>query len=151
MRLNALLVSRDDSCIHLLQTAFDQLGVEQALSHSAVQAMGLLVEGNYSAVVLDFDLPGAAQIARMLSIASPTRRPVVFGLASSATSAAKVSQTGMNFVLYKPFSFEQVLRPLRAWQIFAGDRRRTPRRKMEAIVYLQLGVAAMPALVLDMS
>ena len=151
MRLNALLVSRDDSCIHLLQAAFDQLGIEQSASHNPAQAMGLLVEGNYSAVILDFDLPGAAQIARMLSIASPTRRPVVFGLASSATPAADVCQTGMNFVLYKPFSLDQALRPLRAWQIFAGDRRQTPRHKMEAIVYLQLGVAAMPALVLDMS
>jgi len=43
------------------------------------------------------------------------------------------------------------MRPLRAWQIFTGDRRRSPRRKLEALVYLQLGVAALPALVLDLS
>ena len=135
----------------LLQAALDKLGIEHEVSHSVAQAMEMLVEGRYSAVVLDFDLPGAAQVARMVSIASPERRPVVFALADGATSGAGVSQAGISFVLYKPFSLEQAMRPLRAWQIFTGDRRRTTRRKLETIVYLQLGVAALPALVLDMS
>jgi len=151
MRLNALLVSRDHSSVGLLQAALDKLGIEHEVSHSVAQAMEMLVEGRYSAVVLDFDLPGAAQVARMVSIASPERRPVVFALADSATSGAGVSQAGNSFVLCKPFSLEQAMRPLRAWQIFTGDRRRSPRRKLETIVYLQLGVAALPALVLDMS
>lgn len=139
------------SSVDLLQAAFGELGIEHEVSHTSAQAMELLVEGRYSAVVLDFDVPGAAQVARMVSIASPERRPAVFALADGANSGAGAHQAGSSFILYKPFSLEQAMRPLRAWQIFTGDRRRSSRRKLEALVYLQLGVAAMPALVLDMS
>jgi PilZ domain len=151
MKLNALLVSRDDSSIRLLQTALGELRIEHILSRSAASATELLMGKRFAAMIIDFELPGASQLARMASIASVERRPAVFALVDGAMARDVQEFAAINFTLYKPLSLEQALRPLRSWQVFAGDRRRSPRRKLEAIVYLQLGVAALPALILDLS
>lgn len=151
MKLNALLVSRDQESLRVLTAALDELQIESRICHSSAEAAELLVQGRYSALVTDFALPGATRVTRMASIASPERRPALFAMVDDATARDNGFQAGINFVLHKPISLEQVMRPLRAWQIFTGDRRRAPRRKLEAVVYLQFGVAALPALLLDLS
>jgi hypothetical protein len=83
---------------------------------------------------------------------SHRRRPVVFAMVSAFTPVGGAFQSGVNFVLYKPLAFEQVARSLRAGQGFMPrNPRHSPRHELEALVYLQFGVAAMPAIVLDLS
>jgi CheY-like chemotaxis protein len=138
--------------MRVLTSALDELEIEHQVCLSAAEAAELLVQGHYSALVLDFALPGAAQVARMARMASPQRRPVVFAMLGVLTPVCGALQAGVNFVLYKPLVFEQVMRTLRAGQMFMRPSRRpSPRHKLEALVYLQLGVAALPAIVLDLS
>jgi hypothetical protein len=112
----------------------------------------LMSPGRYSALVLDFDLPDAAQVARLARLAAPQQRPVIFAMIGAQTGIAAAFQAGANFVLYKPLTLEQVTRSLRAGRVFMQpDRRRSQRQKLEGLVYLQFGVAAVPALVLDLS
>ena len=152
MRLNALLLCREQQPLRTLAVALDELGIESEVCLSSQDVLELLAHGHYSALVLDFDVPGAIQVARLARLAPPQRRPVVFAMIGVRTGIANALQAGANFVLYKPLIFEQVMRSLRAGHGFMRpDRRRSPRQKVETLVYLQFGVAALPAIVLDVN
>jgi hypothetical protein len=152
MKMNALVMSRDHPSLRVLAAILDVLEIEHQPCLSSADAVELLVHGHHSALVLDFDMPGAGQVARMARTLSPQRRPVVFGMVSAFTPVGGAFQSGVNFVLYKPLVCEQVMRSLRAGQGFMKPNpRRSPRHPLEALVYLQFGVAALPAIVLDLS
>jgi CheY-like chemotaxis protein len=152
MPFNALLMCRDHQSLRMLAMALDELDIEQEICLSAPAAMEKLATSQFSAVVLDSDLPASAQVARMARLAPPQRRPVVFGMIGALTGIASAFQAGANFVLYKPLRHEQVMRSLRAGRGFMRpDRRNAVRQKLEALVYLQFGIAALPAIVLDVT
>jgi hypothetical protein len=152
MKLNALLVSQHRPSLRVLAALLDVLQIEHRTCHSSADAVELIVQGHHSALMLDFDLPGAGQVARMARMASPQRRPVVFAMVGAFTPVGGAFQSGVNFVLYKPLVYEQVARSLRSGQGFMKPNpRHSPRHPLEALVYLQFGVAALPAIVLDLS
>jgi CheY-like chemotaxis protein len=152
MKLNVLLMCRNQPSLRVLAGAFQAMQIEPEVCLSAPDAMDLLVNGHYSALVLDFDLPGAAQVARMAHMISADRRPVLFVMIGALTPVGGAFQAGANFVLYKPLEAEQVIRSLRAAQGFLNaDRRRSPRHDVQALVYLHFSVGELPALMLDVS
>jgi CheY-like chemotaxis protein len=153
MKLNALLMCREHESLRMLVGALAELEIDEEVCVSEPEAMELLALGHYSALVVDFDLPGAAQVARMARLAPAQRRPVVFALIDALTDVGSTFQAGANFVLYKPLVREQMLRPLRAGRAFMlPDRRRSARQKTEALVYLRFGdVCPVPAVVLEVS
>ena len=126
--------------------------MEREVCLSASEALDLTVLRQYSALVLDFDLPGAATVARMARLAPSHRRPVIFGMIGAFTEIAETFQAGVNFIIYKPLVFDQIVRCLRAGRGFMRpDRRQTQRQPLESLVYLQFGIAALPAMVLDLN
>ena len=152
MHLNALLMCREHESLRVMAAALDYLAIEQEVCLAAPEAMEAMAQNHYSALVLDFDLPAAGQVARMARSAPAQRRPVVFAMIGALTDIAATFQAGANFVLYKPLEFSQLMRSLRAGQGFMqADRRRSPRQKLETLVYLQYGIAALPALMLDVN
>jgi CheY-like chemotaxis protein len=153
MELNALLMCREHESLRMLVGALDEFGIDEEVCASEPEAMQLLALGYYSALIVDFDLPGAAQVVRMAHLAPANRRPVVFALIGDLTGVGSTFQAGANFVLYKPLVREQMERSLRAGQAFMrADRRRSPRQKTDALVYLRFGdVCPVPALVLEIS
>jgi CheY-like chemotaxis protein len=153
MELNALLMCREHESLRALVGVLDELGIEEEVCASEPEAMQLLALGYYSALVVDFDLPGAAQVVRMAHLAPAKRRPVVFALIGATTDIGDTFQAGANFVLYKPLVHEQMDRSLRAGQAFMrADRRKSRRQKTESLVYLRFGnVCPVPALVLEIS
>lgn len=153
MKLNALLMCRDQASLPVLVGALEALEIDEELCTSAEEAMELIALGHYSALVVDFSLAGAAQVAHMARLAPAQRRPVVFAMIDARTDIAGAFQAGANFVLYKPLVEEQVLRSIRAGRAFMlPDRRRSKRQKAESLVYLRFGdVCPVPALVLELS
>jgi CheY-like chemotaxis protein len=152
MKLTALILCRHQPSLMVLKEALAQLEIASQVHDSASAAMGMLVQNHQSALLLDFDLPGAVQVARVARTLATEHRPVVFGMIGTMTPVGGAIQAGVNFVLYKPLNAEQVARSLRAGQGFMqADRRRGTRHKVEGLVYLQFGLGAMPALVLDLS
>jgi len=148
MRLNALVMSRSHSSIRTLIAAFAELGIEYQASPSASETMETLTTGHHSALVVDFELPHAVQVAKMARTAEPKRRPVLFGMIGETTSIGGVFQAGANFILYKPLDLLQVLHSFRAAQGFMqADRRGSSRQRSEALAYLQLPGGTTPALV----
>jgi CheY-like chemotaxis protein len=153
MKLNALLMCREQASLPVLVSALEELGIDEEICASTEEAMELLAIGHYSALVVDFSLAGAAQVAHMARLAPAQRRPVVFAMIDTRTDIAGTFQAGANFVLYKPLVAEQVLRSVRAGRAFMmPDRRRSGRQKTESLVYLRFGdVCPVPALVLELS
>jgi ActR/RegA family two-component response regulator len=152
MAFNALLMCREEKHLRVLGKALDEVGMEQEVCLSAPEALDLTVQRHYSALVLDFDLPGAATVARMARLAPSRRRPLIFGVIGALTEIAETFQAGANFIFYKPLGLEQIVRCLRAGRGFMRpDRRKSPRQSLESLVYLQFGIAALPAMVLDLN
>lgn len=150
--LNALLMSRDHDALRTVSAALNQMGIHQEECLSAPDCLELIATCRYSAVVLDFELPGAAQIARIVKGWAPRKRPVVFSMIGALNHIAGAFQSGADFVLYKPLAWDQVTRSLRAAQAFMlPERRQCQRHIPETVVYLQFGIAAVPALILDVS
>ena len=99
--------------------------MEQEVCLSAPEALDLTVQRHYSALVIDFDLPGAATVARMARLAPSRRRPVIFGMIGALTEISETFQAGANFIFYKPLGVEQIVRCLRAGRGFMRPDRRT--------------------------
>ena len=118
MKLNTLVMSRNHSCIKVLVAAFAELGIEYRISVSAPETIELLATGHHSALVVDFDLPHAVQVAKIARSAFTKRKPVLFGMIGAENPVGGVLQAGANFVLYKPLDLSQVLHSLRAAQGF---------------------------------
>jgi CheY-like chemotaxis protein len=152
MAFNALLMCREQPALRVLGTALDEVEMEAEVCQSAPEALDLTVLRQYSALVLDFDLPGAATVARMARLAPSHRRPVIFGMIGAFTEIAETFQAGVNFIIYKPLDLDQIVRCLRAGRGFMRpDRRQSQRQHLESLVYLQFGIAALPAMVLDLN
>jgi hypothetical protein len=152
MKLTALLVSRDRPSLRVLTALLDVLQIEHQTCYSSADAVESLVRGHHSALILDFDLVGAGQVARMAPMATPRRKPAVYAMVSAFTPVGGAFQSGVNFVLYKPLIYEQVARSLHAGQrLMRPNPRHSHRHPLEALVHLQLGTAALPAIMLDLS
>ncbi|HET7207218.1 MAG TPA: PilZ domain-containing protein [Terriglobales bacterium] len=153
MKLKALLMCRNQQSLRLLKTVLDDFEIGQDCCCSAQEAIELVTRGNYSALVLDFDLPGAIQAARFARLTPPHRRPVTFAMLGASAEIESALQAGANFALYKPLSAEQVTHSVRAaYGFIRQDRRRSDRQAVETVVYLLFGKqAAIPTLMLDLS
>jgi ActR/RegA family two-component response regulator len=152
MKPTALLVTRDRAALLLLRAALDVLEIDTQVCYSTEEAIAALVEQDYAAVVLDFDLPQAAQVARMSRIAHPARKPLVGAMVGFYTAVNGAAECGINFVLHKPLNVEEVTRCLNASKkTMQANRRRSPRGKMETLVHLEFEGRVVPALSHDVS
>lgn len=152
MPFNALVMCKEQACFPILEAALEHLEIAIQPCSSSSEAVERMSKGHYSALVIDFDLPGTLPVARMARLRPADRRPVVFAMIGALTAIASTFQAGANFVLYKPLIFDQIVRSLRAGRGFMRpDRRRSSRHTLETLVYLQFGVAAMPAVVVDLN
>ncbi len=153
MKLKSLLMCRNPHTVRLFATMLEKFGIGQECCSSAQEAIELITRGNYSALAVDFDLPGAAHAAKFSRTAPPQRRPVVFGIIGACTEIEAALHAGVNFPVYKPLEPEQVAHSIRAaYGFIREDRRSAPRYPVETVVYLMFGKKqAVPALMLNLS
>jgi hypothetical protein len=152
MKLNVLLMCRNQHSVRLVTAAWHEIHVGVQVCASAAEATDLLLRVPYAAVILDFDLPDAARIAQIVRALTGNRKPVLFAMIGVLTPVGGAVQGGANFVLYKPLEGEQIGHCFRAAHPYMkADRRGAPRHKLSALAYLQLGTVVMPVLMLDIS
>ena len=152
MKLNSLLISQDPAALSCLTGTLAKLEITADICGSCARAMEMLVKCPYSAVVLDFDEPGAAQVAQMVRLANSERPPLVIALITELGPVSGAFQAGIKLVLHKPLKPQEVFQSLwDARQFMHRDRRRSPRNNVQALVQLQLAGATVPALLRDLS
>jgi CheY-like chemotaxis protein len=152
MELTAVLMSRSHPSLQLLAAVLQDSKIAADRCDSAQEAIELMARGNYSALILDFDIPGAAQVAKLARLAPARSRPVVFAMIGAGTDVGGAYEAGANFVLYKPLAPDQVIRSVRAARGFMRqDRRQKARQAVQTVVYLLFGKAAIPTLMVDLS
>jgi FixJ family two-component response regulator len=152
MKLEALTLCRNQQCRQQLGKALQEFDIRQQCCPSAQEALELMARGKYSALLLDFDIPGALQLTKLARLGPLDQRPVVFAIIGASTDVGSTFQAGANFVLYKPLENEQLSRSLRAARGFMRpERRRANRQKAETVVYLLYGKEmAVPTLMIDL-
>ena len=152
MKLNALLMCREPQSARVLAASLKELKIEQEVCASTSEALELLAQRFYSALLADFDLSMASQLVRLARMAPAQRRPVVFGIIGALTHVGNAFQSGANFVLYKPLVLSQVSRTLRGGRVFMRRDRRDPsRQQLETLVYLRFGDGSVPAILVNVS
>ncbi|MFZ0284380.1 MAG: PilZ domain-containing protein [Terriglobales bacterium] len=152
MKLNSLLISQDPAALSCLVTALAKLEIETEVCPSCDRAIERLVNHRYSAVVLDFDEPGAAQVAQMVRLAGSERPPLMMALVTQLGPVSGAFQAGIKFVLYKPLRPQDVAQSLwDAKQFMRRDRRRSRRDNVKGLVQLQVAGLTLPAFLRDLS
>lgn len=152
MKLHSLVISRDLASLRCLTSALAKLDIEVEVCPSCAAAMELLVNCPYSTIVLDFDEPGAAQVAQMVRLARAERPPLLVALVTELGPVSGAFQAGIKFVLHKPLRARDVAQSLwDAKQFMRRDRRRSPRDAVKALVQLQVAGTTLPAFLRDLS
>ncbi len=104
MPFHAILISKDEEAASILTPILSRFGV-QAQICSYAEALCLLNERRFDAVVVDFDDPHSATLAlQACAQAVEGQKTVTIALLSDKTRLRKVFGEGANFVLYKPIS-----------------------------------------------
>jgi CheY-like chemotaxis protein len=116
MTLSSLLVCKDEAAVEVLRRALEELGIHVELCPDAVRAAVRLAQERYDLLIIDCE-----QKPDVVSILHECRS----SRANESTLAVVVAEQGdiremfslgVNFVLYKPLSYDRVMSSLRAAQ-----------------------------------
>lgn len=137
----------------VLSTVFDELTIEETVCKSQRAAMEELVRGNSSAVVIDFDTPGAVEFAKMARLIVPLDHgPAIFAVIGKTDTGGQATQTGANVSLYKPLAIDDVRSAFNVRKkMTQSSKRSADRHKMRALVYLELETGDFPAIGMNVS
>lgn len=139
MMFHALLVSKDDEPIAVLNTVLSGLGIDAATC-SYPEAICQLTEQKFDVVIVDFDDPhSAALVLQNVRESSSGNHAVTVALLSDKTKLRHTLGQGAHFVLYKPLTLLQTETGLRAVVALIKRERRTSCR-----VPLQLPIQLTP-------
>lgn len=152
MRLNALILCQDAQSSEVLSSVLDEFDIGQKTCRSEHQAMETLLEGEPSAVIIDFDTAGAVALAKMVRLLVPQSRPAIVAVIGRKDSGGQAAQIGANVTLYKPLESDDIRNAMgTARKLIQMDQRRSVRHKMKALVYLEPETATIPAIGMDVS
>ena len=109
MPKSAAVLCHDKRSLHTLQVSLDQVGTELVNCRSHQEALELVMSGQCSTMIVDFDLPGAEEAIRMAALLPPSQKPALLAVASRAWPGTGAAfQSGANRILYRPLEGEQV-------------------------------------------
>jgi CheY-like chemotaxis protein len=135
MNLTSLMVCADEAAVQELRRVLEELNIKVELCADPVRAAVRLAQERFDLIILDCkkqsDAIGLLQESRSSRVNGTSLAVVV---AEGQESIREMFALGVNFVLYKPVSYERVLSTLRAAQ---GVLFRDKRRKARATVHTQ--------------
>ncbi len=114
MTLSSLLVCVDDDAVEMLRRVLEELGIQVELCPDAVRAAVRLAQERYDLLIVDCKVK--SQVVSILKECRSSR-------ANESTLAVVVAEQediremfslGVNFVLYKPLTYDRVMSSLRA-------------------------------------
>lgn len=139
MRKSAAVLCHDKRSLETLAATLDQLGIELRNCQSNQQALELVMAGECSTLIVDFDLPGAEEAIRMAALLPPEQKPNLLAVASRAwPGTGQAFQSGASRILYRPLERELVKDALKAGKKNSPNRRKSARYEVKTLVYLEL-------------
>jgi CheY-like chemotaxis protein len=139
MRKSAAVLCHDKKSLQTLTDTLNQLGVELRNCRSNQEALELVVAGECSTLIVDFDLPGAEESIRMAALLPPEQKPTLLAVASRAwPGTGQAFQSGASRILYRPLEPELVKDALKPPKKSHQNRRKSTRYEVKTLVYLEL-------------
>jgi len=133
MNNSSLLVCADEASVQVLSRVLEELGVRVEVCADTVRAAMRLAQERFDLIILDCDLQSDVmallQDARSSKLNEST---LAVAVVAGQESIREMFSLGVNFVLYKPVSYERALSSLRAAESVLH---RDKRRKKRAAVY----------------
>ena len=141
MRKSAAVLCHDERSLQTLAATLEQLGIELKNCRSNQQALELVMAGECSTLIVDFDLPGAEEAIRMAALLPAEQKPNLLAVASRAwPGTGQAFQSGASRILYRPLQPDLVKDALKAGRkkTARSNRRKSARYEVKTLVYLEL-------------
>ncbi len=152
MRQSAAVLCPDHASLETLETSLGALGVDLLACRTRQQALEMVVTGQCSTLIVDFDLPGAQEVITMASLLPPGQKPALLAVASRAwPGTGQAFQSGANRILYRPLDADQVTQAMKSGRKHPHPpgRRKSARYDLKTLVYLELESGTVPAVSID--
>jgi CheY-like chemotaxis protein len=151
MPQSAAVLCQDKRSIQILESTFQQLGVELLNCDSQQHALESIMNRKCSALVVDFDLSGAEEVIRMASLLPDEQKPALLAIASRAwPGTGQAFQSGASRILYKPIDPELIRQSLKmSRKASKSNRRKSARYEVKTLVYLELETGTLAGVSID--
>lgn len=129
MNLSSLLVCADEASVQVLRRVLEELDVQAELCADPVRAAVRLAQERFDLLILDCETQD--QVIALLNESRSSRATgstLAVVVVAGQESIREMFALGVNFVLYKPMSYDRALSTLRAAQnVLFRDKRRKQR------------------------
>src|SRR5580658_9692208 len=129
MNLSSLLVCADEASVQVLNQVLKELGIQVELCADVVRAAVRLAQERFDLIILDCATQG--DVTSLLHETRSSRlndTTLAVAVVAGQENIREIFSLGVNFVLYKPVSYERALSSLRAAQnLLYRDKRRKAR------------------------
>jgi len=129
MTLSSLLVCVDEASVEVLRRVLEELGIQVELCSEAVRAAVRLAQERFDLIILDCETQ--ADVTSLLHESRSSRlndSTLAVAVVAGQENIREMFSLGVNFVLYKPVSYDRALSSLRAAQsVLFRDKRRKAR------------------------
>src|SRR5271170_2224869 len=135
MTLSSLLVCMDEASLEVLKQVMEELGIQVELCSDPVRAAVRLAQEHFDLIILDCETQAA--VTSLLHESRSSRlndSTLAVAVVAGQENIREMFTLGVNFVLYKPVSYDRALSSLRAAQSVLH---RDKRRKNRAAVHTQ--------------
>jgi CheY-like chemotaxis protein len=135
MTLSSLLVCGDEAPVQVLRRVLEELNIRVELCADATRAGVRLAQERFDLIILDCEKQ--SDVVALLHESRTSRlndATLAVAVVAGQESIREMFSLGVNFVLYKPVSYERALSTLRAAQSVLN---RDKRRKARAAVHTQ--------------
>jgi len=129
MNLSSLLVCADDVSVQVLRRVLEELNIQAEMCADPVRATVRLAQERFDLLILDWETQD--EVIALLNESRSSRASgstLAVVVVAGQESIREMFSLGVNFVLYKPMSYERALSTLRAAQnVLYRDKRRKAR------------------------
>jgi CheY-like chemotaxis protein len=114
MTLSSLLVCKDEAAVEVLRRALEELGIQVELCPDAVRAAVRLAQERYDLIIIDCERkPDVVSILQECRSSRANESTLAVVVADQG-DIREMFSLGVNFVLYKPLSYDRVMSSLKA-------------------------------------
>jgi hypothetical protein len=147
----AAVLCQDQKSLQVLRTVLTQLDTELMHCRSRQEALEMVMSGQCSTMIVDFDLAGAEEAIRMASLLPPTQKPALLAIATRAwPGTGQAFQSGASRILYRPLTGELIREALKSGRKGGkNNRRKSERYEVKTLVYLELEHGTLSGISID--